>query len=147
MADQHTHTAAPAADHGHAADAPAHGHGDHGHGDYWHHVRPYLWIGAALFVFTVITVGLSYVRFEESRIFRWAFGKIGIHDHGINITIGLIVAAFKVCLVGAWFMHLKSEKGTIWRPLLFTFFFCLGLFLLCLLAYSDPIGSTSHPLH
>jgi hypothetical protein len=52
-----------------------------------------------------------------------------------------------VCLVGAWFMHLKSEKSTIWKPLLFTFFFCAGLFALCLLAYTDPIHSTSHPLH
>jgi caa(3)-type oxidase subunit IV len=106
-----------------------------------------LFVGAALFIFTVVTVGLSYVRFEDARIFRWAFQKIGIHGHGINITIGLIVATFKVALVGAWFMHLKSEKGTIWRPLLFTFFFCLGLFLLSLLAHSDPIPTTSHPLH
>jgi caa(3)-type oxidase subunit IV len=109
---------------------------DHAQGDYWHHVRPYLLVGAALFIFTVLTVGLSYVDFDHM-----------LGGHGHNIRIGLGVAAFKVCLVGAWFMHLKSEKATIWRPLLFTFFFCLGLFLLCLLAYFDPIASTSHTIH
>ncbi len=93
-------------------------------------------VGAALFIFTVITVALSYVDFDHL-----------IGTHGANMKIGLAVATFKVCLVGAWFMHLNSERITIWRPLILTFIFCLGLFLLCLLAYSDPIQSTSHPLH
>ena len=44
-------------------------------------------------------------------------------------------------------MHLKSEKRTIWLPLIFTFLFCLGLFLLFLLAYRDPIHSTSFTQH
>jgi caa(3)-type oxidase subunit IV len=128
MSDPHT---APA-----STENPAHAAADHAHGNYWHHVRPYLAVGAALFIFTLITVGLSYVDFDHM------FG-----GHGNNMIIGLAVAAFKVCLVGAWFMHLKSEKGTIWRPLLFTFFFCLGLFLLCLLHYFDPIATTSHTHH
>jgi caa(3)-type oxidase subunit IV len=129
MADPHSHapsTAAPSAE-------PAHG---HGHGNYLHHVRPYLLVGAALFVFTVVTVGLSYVDFDH------IFGS-----HGMNMKIGLTVATFKVCLVGAWFMHLKSEKGNIWRPLIFTFIFVTGLFLLFLLAYIDPIHSTSFTEH
>jgi len=136
MADHHSHVSATTTDATHAA--PDHGHGsaEHGHGNFWHHVRPYLFVGAALFIFTVITVGLSYVDFDHI-----------LGGHGMNMKIGLSVAAFKVCLVGAWFMHLKSEKGTIWRPLLFTFFFCLGLFMLCILAYSDPIHSTTHLLH
>jgi caa(3)-type oxidase subunit IV len=93
-------------------------------------------VGAALFVFTLITVALSYVDFDHI-----------IGGHGNNMKIGLAVATFKVCLVGAWFMHLKSEKLTIWRPLILTFIFCLGLFLLCLLAYTDMIQSTSHTHH
>ncbi len=117
------------------AENPAHA-GAHAHGDYWHHVRPYILVGAALFVLTGVTVWLSYVNFDD-----WIGG------HGNNIKIGLAVATFKVCLVGAWFMHLKMEKGTIWRPLCFTFFFCLGLFLLCLLAFTDPIPFTSHVTH
>lgn len=117
-------------------EAAIHGDVGHGHGSYWHHVRPYLLVGAALFVFTVITVGLSYVDFDHM-----------MGSQGMNIKVGLAVATFKVCLVGAFFMHLLTEKGTIWRPLVFTFIFCLVLFLLCLLAYTDPIQSTSHPLH
>jgi len=138
MADQHTHAPASTGEHAPVPDAYAHGSTghEHAHGNYWHHVRPYLIVGAALFIFTVITVGLSYVDFDHM-----------LGSHGMNLKIGLGVATFKVCLVGAWFMHLKAEKGTIWRPLGFTFFFCLGLFVLCLLAYSDPIHSTSHVQH
>ena len=52
-----------------------------------------------------------------------------------------------VSLVGAWFMHLKQEGASIWRPLGLTFFFCFALFMLVILAHSDPIPTTSHPLH
>ena len=127
-------------------ESPAESHGGH-HGSVYSHVRPYLFVGYTLFALTLLTVGLSYIKFENIRILKWTFGKIGVHGFAINVVIGLCVAAFKVGLVGAWFMHLKSEKATIWRPLLFTFFFCLGLFLLCLLAYFDPIFSTSHTHH
>lgn len=136
MADSHSHAPATAAGSAHAAPEPGHGTEEHGHGNYLHHVRPYLLIGAALFVFTVITVGLSYVDFDH------IFGS-----HGMNMIVGLSVATFKVCLVGAWFMHLKSEGGNIWRPLIFTFIFCTGLFVLFLLAYLDPIHSTSFTEH
>ena len=128
------HTAnKPAETHGHAHDE--HSHDEH-HGSMLSHVKPYLIIGVALFVFTVITVALSYVDFDH--IFN---------SHGMNIKIGLAVATFKVCLVGAWFMHLKQEGGTIWRPLGLTLFFCLCLFLLFMLAHSDPIPSTSFTQH
>lgn len=119
-----------------AAAAPAHAESDHAHGNYLHHVRPYLLVGAALFIFTAITVGLSYVDFDHF-----------LGSHGMNIKIGLSVATFKVCLVGAYFMHLKAEKGNIWRPLIFTFLFCTGLFLLFYFAWIDPIMTTSHPEH
>jgi caa(3)-type oxidase subunit IV len=131
MADQHTHAPETKSEHGHADDSHA-----HGHGSFLHHIRPYLLVGAALFVFTVITVGLSYVDFDH------IFGS-----HGMNMKIGLAVASFKVCLVGAWFMHLKSERKNIWIPLAFTFFFCVGLILLCLLAYFNPIMTTGHTHH
>ena len=131
MSDPHPTTTAPA-----PAEKAAHAESDHAHGNYLHHVRPYLIVGAALFIFTAITVGLSYVDFDHM-----------LGSHGMNIKIGLSVATFKVCLVGAYFMHLKMEKGTIWRPLIFTFIFATGLFLLFYLAYADPIMTTSHPLH
>ncbi len=128
-------------DHSHATTTDAHAapagrHDDHAHGSFYSHVKPYLLIGVILFVATGITVGLSYLDFD-----KWFNG------HGWNIRIGLALATVKVCLVGAYFMHLKMEKGTIWRPLLFTFFFCFGLFALFLLAYVDPIPSTSFPVH
>ena len=137
MADQHLHAPQTSAEHAPAADGHSHGaEGNHGGHGYLHHVRPYLLVGAALFLFTLITVGLSYVDFDHI-----------LGSHGMNMKIGMGVATFKVCLVGAWFMHLKSEKGTIWKPLLFTFFFCAGLFTLFMLAYFDPIHSTSFTHH
>jgi caa(3)-type oxidase subunit IV len=139
------HTATTTAEPAHAH-AEAHDHEGH-HGSMLSHVKPYLMVGAALFIFTVVTVALSYFDFADYGIFRWLFGKIGVHGMGINIVIGLSLATFKVCLVGAWFMHLKQEGGTIWRPLGLTFFFCFCLFMLFMLAHSDPIPTTSHPLH
>ncbi|MGH6754724.1 MAG: cytochrome C oxidase subunit IV family protein [Bradyrhizobium sp.] len=130
----------------HAHGAAGHGHEEH-HGSYLQHVKPYLVVGALLFIFTVITVALSYVDFAHIGPFKWAFNLVGIHGHAINFVIGMVVATFKVCLVGAWFMHLKNEGSNIWRPLIFTFIFCLGLFLLCLLAYLDPIPTTGHWIH
>jgi hypothetical protein len=129
-----------------------HAHGEHGEhsGDFralMKHAFPYLVVGGLLFIFTVITVGLSYIDFAHIGLFQTIFGWIGVKGHGINIFIGLVVAAFKVCLVGAWFMHLKNEKASVWRPLIFTFIFCLGLFLLCLFSWVDPIPGTSHWHH
>jgi hypothetical protein len=54
----------------------------------------------------------------------------------------MAVATFKVCLVGAIFMHLKGEVSTIWRFLLFTGIFVLGMFLLTLFHWYDPIFGT-----
>ncbi len=132
---------------------PAHGHETSGHEAHGHHgslfahAKPYIFVGVLLFVFTAITVGLSYVDFADIKPFPGVFALIGVHGFAINIVIGLFVATFKVCLVGWYFMHLKQEKSNIWRPLFFTFFFVTGLFLLFLLGYSDPIPTTSHPIH
>ncbi len=135
-------------DHSATADhkADSHGH-DAEHGSMFAHVKVYLVIGFLLFFFTGITVALSYFDFDKIGIFVWAFDKIGVHGAAINMVIGLSVATFKVCLVGAWFMHLKQEKAVIWRPLLFTFFFVAALFLLFLLAYADPIPGSLHWHH
>ena len=132
----------PTADH----KADAHGHAAH-HGSLFAHAKVYLVIGVLLFVFTAITVALSYIEFDKIGIFVWAFDKIGVHGFTINIVIGMIVATFKVCLVGAWFMHLKQETMQIWRPLLFTFFFAFALFMLFYLAWVDPIPTSSHWIH
>lgn len=117
------------------------------HGSLFAHTKVYLIIGLLLFIFTAITVALSYIEFEKIGIFVWAFDKIGVHGFTINIVIGMIVATFKVCLVGAWFMHLKQETMEIWRPLLFTFFFAFALFMLFYLAWVDPIPTSSNWIH
>jgi caa(3)-type oxidase subunit IV len=96
------------------------------------HLKGYFVVGGILIVFTGITVALSYVD----------FGSLAA-----NWIIAMAVATFKVGLVGAIFMHLKGERWTIWQFLLFTAFFVLGLFLLTLLAWEDPIWGTFYTTH
>ena len=127
MSDSHATSAAhtPAAEHDHSNDA-AH---------VAAHVKGYLVVGGVLIFCTAVTVWLSYVDFDH---------MIG---HGWNFIIAMILATFKVGLVGAIFMHLKGEKWTIWQFLLFTAFFACGLFLLTLLHWGDPIFGTNHATH
>lgn len=119
----------------HASTAPhAESHDHQGHDDAAHvakHVKGYIYVGILLLIFTVITVGLSYIDFDA-----WFGG------HGWNMIIGMAVATFKATLVAMIFMHLKGERATIWRFLIFTAFFAAGLFLLTWLHESDPIMGT-----
>jgi cytochrome c oxidase subunit 4 len=98
------------------------------HEEYAHnvqkHVRGYLMVGAALLVCTGITVALSYVDFGTRKA---------------NIAVAMLVATFKAGLVAAIFMHLAAEKRLIYRVLVFTGFFVLGLFWLTYLHWYDPI--------
>ena len=55
-----------------------------------------------------------------------------------NVGIAMLVATFKAGLVAAIFMHLSNEKQLIYRILIFTAFFVLGLFFLTYLAWYDP---------
>ena len=86
------------------------------------HVRGYLIVGATLLAFTGITVALSYVHFGTQKA---------------NIAVAMLVATFKAGLVAAIFMHLAAEKRLIYRILIFTGFFVLGLFWLTFLAWYD----------
>jgi cytochrome c oxidase subunit 4 len=113
----------------------SHDHG-HSHEDIARHVKGYFYVGGALLACTVLTVILSYVDFDKY------FG-----GHNWNFIVAMIVATFKAGLVAAIFMHLKQEKITIWKFLLFTGFFCLGLFMLTLLHWVDPIFGTTHTQH
>ena len=99
-------------------------HDEHGAHDVAKHVRGYLLVGATLLTFTAITVFLSYVNFGTQKA---------------NITVAMLVATLKAGLVAAIFMHLSSEKRMIYRILIFTFFFVLGLFWLTYLTWYDPI--------
>ena len=126
MADTH----ATPASHG-ASDSHAHA---ISHEDAHHvakHVRGYWMVGGLLFVFTIITVALSYYDFGS---------------RAANIIIAMIVATFKASMVAAIFMHLKGERATIWRFLIFTAIFAAGLFLLTWLHEADPIRGTIHAI-
>ena len=89
------------------------------------HVRGYLLVGATLLVFTGITVALSYVHLGSQKA---------------NIAVAMLVATFKAGLVAYIFMHLSAEKKLIYRILLFTAIFVLGLFWLTYLAWYDPVS-------
>src|SRR5216117_869538 len=104
--------------------AEAASHDEHGAHDVAKNVRGYLLVGATLLTFTAITVFLSYVNFGTQKA---------------NIAVALIVATFKAGLVAAIFMHLSAEKRLIYRVLIFTGFFVLGLFWLTYLAWYDPV--------
>jgi caa(3)-type oxidase subunit IV len=122
MSEAHSHHSPPTAAPDPHAGTP------HSHHDM--HLKLYYGIGAALLFLTGFTVFLSYVDFGSQHR---------------NIVIALLVAAFKVSLVGAVFMHLKGEKATVWRFLYFTAFFVAGLFLLTYFHWADPIwGTTSN---
>ncbi len=81
-------------------------------------------VGGLLAFCTVLTVALSYFNFGTPKA---------------NIVVAMALATFKVGCVAAIFMHLKSEKWTIYRILLVTLFFVIGLFALTGLAMLDPI--------
>lgn len=81
----------------------------------------YMFIGALLFAFTVITVLVATVEWLD-------FGGHGFD--GVDATIGLCIAAFKASLVMLIFMHLNNEKGMIYffyGLALVMAFFCMAL--------------------
>ena len=88
------------------------------------HVRLYIAIGVSLLLLTLLTVGLSYVNFGTQEA---------------NVVVAMIVAAFKAGLVAAVFMHLSSEKWTIYRFLVFTTIAAISLFFLTYCAFHDRI--------
>ena len=109
----------------HPPDSAEHAHDVSHEADHVHsHVKGYVLVGALLIGCTILTVGLSYVNFGTPMA---------------NIVVAMIVATFKVGCVAAVFMHLKSERWTIYRILLITVVFAIGLFALTALAFHDPI--------
>jgi caa(3)-type oxidase subunit IV len=104
--------------------SPGAAHDEHAAHNVSKHIRAYLYVGATLLTFTAITVFLSYVNFGTMKA---------------NVAVAMIVATFKAGLVAAIFMHLSNEKRMIYRILMFTVFFVLGLFFLTYLAWYDPV--------
>ena len=88
------------------------------------HLKLYWKVGYALLFCTALTVGVTYIPVI-----------------GDNIWLGLGIATFKACLVAFIFMHLSNEKSLIYKVLLYTVFFAIGMMFLTLLAMYDPILS------
>jgi caa(3)-type oxidase subunit IV len=113
------------------------------HEEYAHnvqaHVKRYLFVGALLLTFTAVTVALSYVDFGAVLSFLFRINLSPEQGHKANIGVAMLVALFKAGLVAAIFMHLAAEKRLIYRVLVFTGFFVLGLFWLTFLAWYNPV--------
>jgi caa(3)-type oxidase subunit IV len=91
-------------------------------------IRTYLLIGAALLVFTGITVAANLVHLPV----HWA------------ITVALIIASIKAAMVALVFMHLSHEKQLIYGSLLLTAAFFLVLMLVPSFTGMDTIGTPVH---
>jgi cytochrome c oxidase subunit 4 len=87
-------------------------------------IRTYLMIGAALYLFTIITVAINQVHLAVP----------------LAITVALIVAGIKGSMVAAVFMHLNHEKQWIYGALVLTVLFFVVLMFVPILTTSDTIG-------
>lgn len=90
------------------------------------------WIGGVLVIGTLITVGVMHVDMGS---------RAG------NMALGMFIATVKALCVMLVFMHLKSERGLIYKVLVFTVVFVIGLFALTYLAWADPLWSHIIPAH
>lgn len=90
-------------------------------------VRKYFMIGAALFVFTAITVAVNQVHLAVP----------------LAITVALLIAVTKGSMVASVFMHLSNEKRWIYGALLLTVVFFVVLIFVPLFTVSDGIGTLS----
>jgi heme/copper-type cytochrome/quinol oxidase subunit 4 len=94
--------------------------------DYSKQVRQAWVFGGMLAMGAAITTAISYT-----------------HAH---IGIALLIAAVQVSLQTFVMMHLKNERGIIFKFLVFTVFFVIALFVLTRLHESDPLHSKLIPV-
>src|SRR6476659_599182 len=87
-------------------------------------VRTYMLVGAALLVFTAITVGANQFHFGVP----------------VAVTVALIIATMKGSMVASIFMHLSHEKKWIYGALILTVVFFVVLIMLPNLTVADTIG-------
>lgn len=106
--------------------AAAHGH-DHDH-DSASHKKVYWAVGIALLVGTVVTVLAR----------EWEFNSVAL-----TVSVALFIASIKAFLVAGYFMHLISEKKTVYLTLVTTAVFFVGMVGLILWSDGDlPRDST-----
>lgn len=91
------------------------------------HIKVYVAVFVALLVGTVLTVG------------AWT---LHIDSVALTIAVALFIASVKAFLVAGYFMHLMSEKKTIYCILICTVFFFIGLMALTLWSMNDfPVNT------
>lgn len=89
------------------------------------HVRVYLIVFSALAVLTVVTVAVSYLELSIVPA----------------LILALLIASVKAGLVGAYFMHLISERKVIFTMLATTIGLLLVILLLFMAAYYGHEGT------
>ncbi len=102
------------------------------------HMKAYYAVGYVLFFGTILTVAVA----KGPEQFPVLLGWMDVGAHGLSpgdIVLGLFIAVFKASCVALIFMHLNAEKPLIYKFLLFTVFFFLGLMFLSLFEVWDPI--------
>jgi len=90
-------------------------------------VKTYMAVFAALMVFTIITVGVSYVHLPIAAA----------------VTVALVVAGIKGSLVALFFMHLLHERKVIYWVLALTVVFFIFLMFVPLLTNTNKIPGTT----
>jgi len=106
----------------------------HSHDHIAKHVRVYITVFVALLVGTVVTVGMYYVHLESV---------------ALTVAIAVFIATVKASLVAGFFMHLVSEKKSIYTVLAVTAFFFAGLMAITIWAmhdFPDNTADTQQPL-
>ena len=88
-------------------------------------VRTYMMIGAALLVFTGITVAANLLHLPVAAA----------------ITLALIIASIKASMVAAVFMHLNHEKRWVYGSLILTVVFFIVLMSVPFLTITDTFGT------
>ena len=102
----------------------------HSHDDVRKHLKLYIGVFLALLVGTGITVYAWTWHFESVKI---------------TIAVAMFIACIKAFLVAGYFMHLMSEKKTIYAVLLTTGFFFAALMYLIVWSHDQfPRGTVMH---
>ena len=91
-------------------------------------IRTYWMIGAALFVFTGITVAVNQVHLAVP----------------LAVTVALIIATMKGSMVASVFMHLSHERKWIYGALILTVIGFAILMTVPMFTMMDHIGTPIH---
>lgn len=103
---------------------------NHSHDDVKKHIPRYLQVGAALFVLTIVTVGV---------------GLMHIPSIVVAVAVGMLIATVKGGLVASVYMHLIGEKKIIYYTLIITMVCFLIAIVVPAMTNSDSVGTKVAP--